>query len=84
MIYKVVQMVDGWMDERKFSEADLIAFMASCGYPQAGVNANPRQRVELQGRPRFAGVNGPMWDGLKDGVPVIRYEDPAAYRALSA
>jgi len=49
------------------------------GFPFVGINDNPRQRAELQGQPRFAGLCGPMWDG--DG---IRYECRAAYATLSA
>jgi hypothetical protein len=40
-------------------------------------------RPELVGQPILAGFAGPCWGGMKDGEPVIRYEDAESYRALS-
>jgi hypothetical protein len=57
---------------------DLIAAMTLRGYPYRGINNNPRQRIELQGQPRFADLYGLMWDG--DG---LRYEDQESYKQLS-
>ncbi|AMK20715.1 MULTISPECIES: hypothetical protein [Sphingomonadales] len=49
------------------------------GFQCTDYNSNPRQRFELQGAPKFAGVSGPMWDG-----DAIRYECSATYAELSA
>ena len=56
----------------------LTEFASNLGYEQSGFNENPRQRTELQGKPTFSGLLGPMWDGDK-----IRYEDSKAYQTLS-
>lgn len=76
---RLVQMVDGAFTTSTFGpESDLIAAMEVRGFTFAGVNNNPRQRAELQGAPKFAGVCGPMWDG-----DALRYEDQSSYNALS-
>jgi hypothetical protein len=49
------------------------------GFTICGVNANPRQREELQGHPIISGLCGPMYDG----PGVIRYEDSEANERLS-
>ena len=49
------------------------------GYIQRGTVTSPHVREELRGLPRFAGLQGPMWNG--NG---IRYEDSRANAALSA
>lgn len=41
------------------------------------------RRRELQGMPYLKGLCGPMWDGMENGRPVIRYESTAVYDALS-
>jgi hypothetical protein len=40
-------------------------------------------RPELRTQPRIQGLCGPMWDGEKDGVAVIRYEDSSSNDILS-
>lgn len=60
-------------------DVDLIAAMEIRGHAFTGINANPRQRAELQGQPKFAGLCGPMWNG-----DAIRYECREAYARLSA
>ncbi|MDR3488796.1 MAG: hypothetical protein P4M05_28325 [Bradyrhizobium sp.] len=62
-----------------FEEEDLVAAMEARGFVFAGLNKNKAQRAELQGKPKFLGVFGPMWNG--DG---IRYEDRETYLKLSA
>lgn len=74
----LVQMVEGQLIPSTCDLAFVEPFMTVRGYQLTGFNANPRQRAELQGAPKFAGLAGPMWNG--DG---LRYEDAAAYRALS-
>jgi hypothetical protein len=45
---------------------------------------NLRLRPELQLAPRIQGFCGPMYDGILNGSPVIRYEDQASNDTLSA
>ncbi|SDO17324.1 hypothetical protein SAMN04487897_10997 [Paenibacillus sp. yr247] len=45
-------------------------------YPLMGYEFSDRVRNELYGKPKLVGFNGPMWNGKRDGVPVIRYEHP--------
>lgn len=77
----LVQMIEGQLIPTDYVCADvfdLIPIMEIRGYAFRDLNKNTKHRAELQGAPRFVGLNGPMWNG--DG---IRYEDAAAYRALS-
>lgn len=63
---------------------DVAEFAEAMGAEIIGTNQNPRQRPELQGQPKLLGYAGPCWGGVTDlGEPVIRYEDNAAYAALS-
>ena len=78
--YRLVQSVDGELVTTELAGADLVLAMAARGFAAAGVNSNPRQRAELQGVPRFAGLCGPMWEG----PGFVRYEDPEAYAILSS
>lgn len=60
--------------------AEIVANRAAVeGFQCRGFNANPSQRLELQGAPKFNGLTGPMWDG-----DAIRYESSAVYAELSA
>lgn len=57
---------------------------AAAGVAITGVETSPRRRAELHGHPKLAGLMGPAWGGSRPtGEPVIRYEDAAAYAALS-
>ncbi len=56
----------------------LVELMADKGHAFAGEVNNPRQREELQGAAKYAGLCGPMWD-----AGILRYESIAAYQALS-
>jgi predicted double-glycine peptidase len=73
LIFKIV-MEDGTMKEFKKSTNDFVKEAESLGFKSNGVNNNHRQREELQGKPKFSDLNGPMYDGNKSGVVVIRYE----------
>lgn len=75
----LIQNVDGDFIKSTFDTEHLIPAMEIRGYAFAGQHSSRHTRAELQGQPKFAGLNGPMWDG--DG---IRYECPAAYERLSA
>lgn len=48
-------------------------------YKQVGTQERGSVRKDLVGQPLLAGLIGPMWDGRKGTVGVIRYEDQATY-----
>ncbi|WP_374377052.1 hypothetical protein, partial [Tabrizicola sp.] len=67
-----------------FRPDDLDEWLDEMGLEIQGYNENPRQREELQGQPKIAGLYGPFWGAYThDGEPVIRYEDPQRCRDLS-
>lgn len=85
MQFKLVQCVDGAFIETKLHPDNVVPAMEIRGFEFVGFNTNTRQRKELQGQPKFAGVLGPMWDGTReDPEGCIRYECPAAYERLSS
>lgn len=82
MEYRIVRSTDAGLEVVTFTAstpADAVLEAAKHGYAFRGFNANPAQREQLQGQPKFTGLLGPMWDG-----DAIRYEDQAAYDELSA
>ena len=67
-----------------FRPDDLDEWLNEMGLEIQGYNENPRQREELQGQPKIAGLYGPFWGAYThEGEQVIRYEDPQRYRDLS-
>ena len=52
-------------------------------YIQINTVTRPSVREELQGQPILEGLLGAMYDGMKDGKHVIRYESQQAYNTLS-
>jgi hypothetical protein len=48
-------------------------------YEVTGFHTRKGTRQELYGEYKLAGLNGPMYGGVKDGKTVIRYETPAHY-----
>lgn len=54
---------------------------AARGFVPSGT-ANSRN-PHLDGEPTFADLVGPLGDGERDGVPVVRYESPEVARLLS-
>lgn len=81
--YVLIQFVDGQFIPSEFSEDNLIAGMQARGFEHTGPVSNGYLRKELQGQPRFRGLNGPMWGGEKNGQPIVRYETVEAYQHLS-
>lgn len=79
MKYRLIQEVDGQMIRSEFQGDNVFPAMEVRGFAHTGFNNNAKQRAELQGAPKFAGVLGPMWDG-----DAIRYETKAVYDRLSA
>ena len=75
---RLIQTVEGRMLRTDGEMANAIVAFEARGYQHTGFNQNAHNRAELQGQPTFDGLAGPMWDG-----DAIRYEDWAAYRALS-
>lgn len=68
--------------------ADAVAALPALGYAlEKNDEPGHRQlREDLQHRPTFAGLCGPMWGGTDEatGLPILRYETWAAYERLSA
>lgn len=62
---------------------DVVGTMGDIGYNTVKLNTNHRQRAELQGMPIVGSLCGPMWGGVRDGVPCIRYEDSRSNDILS-
>lgn len=52
-------------------------------YRSRGMHRSPGTRPELQNQPKLEGLLGPMYDGRKGDVSIIRYEDAETYRQLS-
>lgn len=75
---RLIQFIDGKWLTAEFEASQARAEIERRGFTFTGLNTNPRQRVELQGQPKFKGLLGPMWDG-----DAVRYEDQGAYDALS-
>lgn len=48
-------------------------------YEVIGFNFSRSTRKELRNQYKLRGLNGPMYNGVKDGKVVIRYETPAHY-----
>jgi hypothetical protein len=84
--YQLVQYVEGeGLVSAFFSEECLLPAMSLRGFEFAGFSDNKRLRPELQGQPKFCGLNGPMWNGINErGEPIVRYETVQAYAVLSA
>lgn len=80
MKFKLVQYVEGSFYTCETTAENIFAAFEVRGYKPRGVENNPARRAELQGLPKFSGLNGPMYDG----PGVVRYETPEAYRILSA
>jgi hypothetical protein len=78
--FKIVQMVAGQMVVS--TPTDIVAWAQANGR-SISPTRSPHLRPELQLAPRIQGLCGPMWDGLANGVPVIRYEDGASNDVLS-
>ena len=78
MEYRVIRLINGQWDRTEGDIENIIPAMEIRGYRLIGFESHPQRRAELQGLPMFEGLHGPMWDGN-----AIRYEDPAAYNALS-
>lgn len=80
MKYKLVQMADGSFVQSEWtSMGDFLAGAEARGFNHVGWNNNRRQRAELQLKPTFSNLCGPMWDG-----DCIRYEDSGTNARMSA
>ncbi|MCO5066880.1 MAG: hypothetical protein M9924_21160 [Rhizobiaceae bacterium] len=65
------------------SDEDIHSLAARHSRDIVGPCTNHRLRPELRGQPIVTDMIGPMWGGIRDGQPVIRYEDSEAYSRLS-
>ncbi|MFJ8528608.1 hypothetical protein [Bacillus sp. NPDC094106] len=77
-IYEVISDTKSGMKREEFHSVDEI----TSKYTLNGFKEHAMKQ-ELQGQPRFFGLLGPMYNGVKNGVPVIRYETQVVYNALS-
>ena len=48
-----------------------------------GYHNREHTRSELEGQPILKSLLGPMYDGVENGLPVVRYESQAVYDMLS-
>lgn len=74
----------GKLQSQTFATDDPAAAFEVRGYAPTGKVGGDHLREELRGQPKFHGLLGPMWGGLDEGVPVVRYEAQDAYDILSA
>lgn len=82
--FQIVTMnEEGRLIEQRFETDDPAAAFEIRGYSIRPEPAPQHLREELRDQPRFEGLLGPMWGGLHEGEPLIRYEDQRAYNALS-
>ena len=75
---RLVELIDNEFVVSDYPIERFAAAMAEKGHAFAGEVNNPRQREELQGAAKYAGLCGPMWD-----AGILRYKSIAAYQALS-
>ena len=83
MKFQLVSIVDGKVMVETFTADNVMPAMEVRNYPYTGPCKRKSLRAELQGMPMFSGALGPMWGGLDNGEPVIRYETQKVYDALS-
>ena len=80
--YQIVCDVDGQHIVDVYDETNVVDALEFRGHILTGFNKKKSCREELRGEPKFSGLLGPMWGGVHDGVPVIRYEEPAVYASF--
>lgn len=81
-LFQIVQNVEGSFITT--APLDVFAWAEVAGFAFTKLEDRPGLRAELVGQPKFKGLVGPCWGGVKDGQPVIRYEDARTYEAMSA
>lgn len=75
---------DGRLQSQVFETDDPAAAFEIRGYRMAPDSERGKwMREELRVQPRFEDLCGPMWGGIRNGKPLIRYEDQPAYNSLS-
>lgn len=74
----------GWQTYETDCVTKLAAWAEVRGIEIIGMHKGERTRIELQGHPTFNDLCGPMYNGEKNGVVCIRYENWAAYDRMSA
>ena len=81
--YTVVQTVNGKLVSSH--PLDIIEWAKANNRAVSSMSERRRTllRQELQDEPKIEGLCGPMYDGEKDGAPVIRYEDQETFNYLS-
>lgn len=66
-----------------FRTDDPVAAFEVRGFKPTGRVSGAPLREEIRDQPKFFGLAGPLWGGLKEGEPVVRYESIDAERSLS-
>jgi hypothetical protein len=80
MKYQLVQQIEGQLHSLVCEDIAAIELR----YALSGKVGGQHLREELRGQPGFIGLAGPMWGGMIEGEPCVRYEDAKAYEQLSA
>lgn len=81
--FEVVFATDEGMDVLYLDDNNIVPALSVRGFEFDGFVKSKVLRAELQNQPKFTGLCGPMWGGMQDGQPVVRYETPEAYDILS-
>jgi hypothetical protein len=71
MKYRLIQSINRQLI-MEFDADDFLAAMEVRGFQLVKLNANPRQRAELQGQPIFSTLCGPMWDVTPSAMKIRR------------
>lgn len=80
-LYEVVGLPGGAV--HTFAPGQVFPALEVRGFPHKGFSKSRALRQELQGRPEFTGLCGPMWGGnAPDGRPIVRYETWPVYNAM--
>jgi len=80
--YMVVLMFDAGTDNLYLDNNNIIPALEIRGFEFTGFTQSKALRAELQNQPVFKGLAGPMWGGMEDGQPVVRYEAWAVFDAF--
>lgn len=82
--FEIVVWTESGFDVLYLDESNVVAALEIRGFKFDGFVKSKVLRAELQNQPKFEGLCGPMWGGMQDGQPVVRYETLEAYEILSA
>lgn len=81
--YKIVQKVAGKFVTTRPTDIRAWAEVNDRKCAELSERRRSVLREELQYQPKIEGLLGPMYDGLEEGNPVVRYEDDETFREMS-